>query len=59
MDTVIAIRSGSTVLTFLIFLGIVWWAYGRGRKDRFEATGRSVLLDDDDKPDEQRTGGRV
>lgn len=46
MDAVTAIRVGLTVLTFLVFLGIVWWAYGR-RGSRFEVAAHSVLHDDD------------
>ena len=47
MDPVTAIRAGSTVVTLLIFIGIVWWAYGGSRKKRFEATAALVLRDDD------------
>jgi cytochrome c oxidase cbb3-type subunit 4 len=48
MDPVIAIHSGLTVVSFLVFLGIVWWAYGGKRKARFESTALSVLQDEDD-----------
>jgi cytochrome c oxidase cbb3-type subunit IV len=47
MDPVIAIRAGSTVVTLLIFIGIVWWAYGGSRKTRFETVAVAVLHDDD------------
>ena len=36
MDLVTAMRAGSTVLTLLIFVGVVWWAYAPSRKRRFE-----------------------
>lgn len=36
-----------TVASFVAFLGIVWWAYGPGRKRRFEEAARSVLREDD------------
>lgn len=51
MDLMSALRAGSTVLTLLIFIGIVWWAYGARRKSRFEAVAKSVLHDDEDAPD--------
>ncbi len=47
MDLVTAMRVGSTVLTLLIFVGIVWWAYGAKRKSRFETAAMSVLRDED------------
>jgi len=47
MDPVTAIRAGSTVVTLLIFVGIVWWAYGGSRKKRFETVAVAVLHDDD------------
>jgi cytochrome c oxidase cbb3-type subunit 4 len=30
------IRSLMTLAAFSSFLGIIWWAYGPARKDRFE-----------------------
>ena len=36
-----------TVVFFLYFLGIVWWAYGKNRKQRFEADAQIPLLDDE------------
>ncbi len=57
MDTVTAFRVGLTVITFLVFLGIVWWAYGR-RGSRFDVAARSVLHDDD-APLPTHAGGRT
>ena len=37
------IRTMVTLAAFLAFLGIVWWAYGPSRRDRFERDGRLVL----------------
>jgi cytochrome c oxidase cbb3-type subunit 4 len=42
------LRVAVTVASFLAFLGIVWWAYGARRKQRFEEAARSVLREDDD-----------
>jgi cytochrome c oxidase cbb3-type subunit 4 len=57
MDLVTTFRAGSTVLTFVIFAGIVWWAYGSRRKARFEYVALSVL-DDEDSPGERGCRGR-
>ena len=47
MDAVTAFRVGMTVLTFLVFIGIVWWAYGGRRTARFHYAAHSLLQDDD------------
>ncbi|HYP68987.1 MAG TPA: CcoQ/FixQ family Cbb3-type cytochrome c oxidase assembly chaperone [Thiobacillaceae bacterium] len=36
-----------TVVFFLTFGGIVWWAYGKDRKQRFENDAQIPLLDDE------------
>ena len=40
MDTSNLIGSIVTVVFFITFLGIVWWAYGGSRKARFEEDAR-------------------
>jgi cbb3-type cytochrome oxidase subunit 3 len=35
------------VLAVLAFAGVVWWAYGPSRRDRFDRDAASVLEDDD------------
>lgn len=57
MELVTTIRTASTVATLLIFVGIVWWAYGKGRKSRFERAASSVL-DDEDLPGRPGRSGR-
>lgn len=47
MDAMTAFRAGMTVLTFLVFIGIVWWAYGGRRAARFHNAAHSLLQDDD------------
>ena len=49
MDLVTIIRIASTVVTILVFVAIVWWAYGKARSARFEKAASSVL-DDEDTP---------
>ena len=40
------LRSIVTVLSFAVFLGIVWWAYGyRGSKKRFEEAANLPFSD--------------
>lgn len=39
-------RSVITVLSFLLFIGIVWWAYSDRRKATYDAAAASVLDDD-------------
>ncbi|MBW7900524.1 MAG: cbb3-type cytochrome c oxidase subunit 3 [Rhodocyclaceae bacterium] len=41
------LRSIVTVLSFLIFIGIVWWAYGGKRKSRFEEAANLPFAEDD------------
>lgn len=41
-------RALLTAACFLIFLGIVFWAYGGGRRERFEDASRVPLQDDPD-----------
>jgi len=43
------LRSIVTVMSFLAFLGIVWWAYSAPRKAAFDEAAR-LPLDDDDTP---------
>jgi cytochrome c oxidase cbb3-type subunit IV len=57
MELVTTIRIASTVVTLLIFVAIVWWAYGKGRKSRFERAASSVL-DDQDSPGRPGRSGR-
>lgn len=43
------VRVVVTVLTFVAFIGIVWWAYSSRRKATYDEAARMVL-EDDDKP---------
>jgi len=40
------LRAVMTVASFLVFIGIVVWAYSGGRKQRFDRAARSVLEED-------------
>lgn len=43
------LRSVLTVVSFGLFIGIVWWAYSGHRKQSFEEAAQLAL--DDDTPD--------
>ena len=40
------LRAGFTVLTFVLFVGLVWWAYSDRRKAVYDEAAR-IPLDDD------------
>lgn len=41
------IRSIVTLLSFVAFLGIVWWAWGRGRRARFDEAANLPFADEE------------
>ncbi len=40
------IHSIWTIVLFVSFLGVVWWAYGKNRKARFEEAANLVFADE-------------
>jgi cytochrome c oxidase cbb3-type subunit 4 len=48
MDLINDLRAATTVLSFLIFLGIVWWAFRRGSKEFYEEAANLPFADEDD-----------
>lgn len=42
------IGSVVTVLFFLLFIGIVWWAYHRGNRQRFDDAAQLPFQEEDD-----------
>jgi len=36
-----------TVIFIVVFIGIVWWAYSKGNKQRFDDAGRLPFDEDD------------
>ena len=52
------LRSLFTVLAFIAFIGIVWWAYSDRRKDAYDQAARSVL-EDDTPPGADRGAGQT
>jgi cytochrome c oxidase cbb3-type subunit IV len=64
MDTRTFLHIIMTVITFITFVGIVFWAYSRKRKPEFEAAANApfALPDDAEGPDTNAIaarGGRV
>ena len=58
MDITMAdIRSWMTVVEMMVFIGIVWWAFGRNRKADFEEAANLVFEDDDLDPAPGRRPG--
>ena len=41
------LRSIVTVLAFVSFVGIVWWAYGKGARKGFDEAATLPFADDD------------
>ena len=37
-----------TVISLLVFVGVMYWAYAGQNKERFEAIGKSLLENDTD-----------
>ncbi|CAM4408092.1 cbb3-type cytochrome oxidase subunit 3 [Vibrio agarivorans] len=40
------IHSIWTIVLFVSFIGVVWWAYGKSRKSRFEEAANLVFADE-------------
>ena len=56
MDVNNLIGSVITVVFFITFIGIVWWAYGSSRKARFEEDGRIPFEDSSELPPAKNNG---
>jgi cytochrome c oxidase cbb3-type subunit 4 len=46
MDQINFLRVTATVLSFMCFLGIVWWTIDRRKTRRFEEASRLPFLDE-------------
>lgn len=42
------LRSISTVLSMITFIGIIWWAYSRGNQKRFDEAANLPFAEHDD-----------
>ena len=43
------LRSISTVVSLITFVGIIWWAFARGNKSRFDEAANLPFAEHDDK----------
>lgn len=53
------LRTIMTVLGFLTFLGIVWWAWGKGRQQRFDEAAALPFTEEDEPKGALRVRGRA
>ena len=60
MDTSTLLHSIMTVITFITFVGIVFWAWSRKRKSAFDAAANApfALPDDAEGPDTNAVAAR-
>lgn len=47
------LRSGITAVSFVVFVGIVWWAWSARNKSRFEEAARLPFAEDPFSKDER------
>lgn len=55
----IAISSGFTVVIFLMYIGIVIWAYSKKTKPRFDEAANLVFADEEVKSKEEQEAGVI
>ncbi|MEH0667085.1 cbb3-type cytochrome oxidase subunit 3 [Vibrio scophthalmi] len=48
------IHSIWTIVLFVSFIGVVWWAYGKNRKARFEEDANLVFADEIEQPKKEQ-----
>lgn len=54
------LRALITLLLFIAFIGIVWWAYSSKHKRSFDVAANSVFDEDEDEDDDATgRGGRA
>jgi len=55
MDDYIWLKTGTLLVTFAMFVGIMIWAYSGRRKRGFEEAAQIPFREDDDQPGARRT----
>ncbi|AIU66802.1 cytochrome C oxidase [Vibrio coralliilyticus] len=43
-----------TIVLFVCFIGVVWWAYGKSRKSRFDEAANLVFADEEQTPSKEQ-----
>ncbi|GAA5644751.1 MULTISPECIES: CcoQ/FixQ family Cbb3-type cytochrome c oxidase assembly chaperone [Vibrio] len=47
------IHSIWTIVIFVCFIGVVWWAFGKSRKSRFEEDANMIFADEEQAPSKE------
>ncbi len=50
------IHSLWTIVLFGCFIGVVWWAYGKKRKSRFDEAANLIFADEEQKTPSEKQG---
>ncbi len=48
------IHSIWTIVLFVCFIGVVWWAYGKNRKARFDEAANLIFADEQPKSSKEQ-----
>ncbi|MFB9134166.1 CcoQ/FixQ family Cbb3-type cytochrome c oxidase assembly chaperone [Vibrio sp. AK197] len=48
------IHSIWTIVLFVSFIGVVWWAFGKSRKARFEEDANMIFADEQERPSHEQ-----
>ncbi|RTZ16861.1 cbb3-type cytochrome oxidase subunit 3 [Vibrio aquaticus] len=48
------IHSIWTIVLFVSFVGVVWWAFGKNRKSRFEEDANLIFADEENAPSKEQ-----
>lgn len=48
------IHSIWTIVLFVCFIGVVWWAYGKNRKARFDEAANLIFADEQSKSSKEQ-----
>jgi len=56
---IIAVRSAMTVILFVLFLGIVFWAFSKKRKRAFDEAARLPFDEDEALPNKDGAASRA
>ncbi|MBD1564452.1 cbb3-type cytochrome oxidase subunit 3 [Vibrio sp. SA48] len=48
------IHSIWTIVLFVCFIGVVWWAYGKNRKARFDEAANLIFADEPPKTSKEQ-----
>lgn len=52
------LRGLSTILVFIAFMGVCWWAFSPRRKKKFEEAANLPFADEPNSPNKQESEGK-